>query len=377
MRSALFSIALILAGLGWGAQGMAANAVPSCRLDNADSASVKKAIQLAAATYKQIGRPLPFQSVSLNDDEPMPGALRVYIIKDANKNALSPSGCSSLPPTKDNELDALSVRGGCRLTSADAMEVRCSAEAVHIFADTGNKTNRESPALLYVLAHELGHLYQRQSGEYSGAAEVIDLKADRAAKLVQLQTSCDPTSVQKEQEADELALGVLKLTLGNHPYRETTFSERGSVYWNIDLLALASDRWMDASLQREFISRPKLHPSFEPTEFPTSKGKVKSNARRFVCDVLSKHSGRIFYPGKSTTHPPVEQRLQRIAEVLRSVAASLPNTGGSTQFAPVARLQGDLSPIFTQIYRETGVYLDAEHNEVCTLVNSPVAPSCK
>jgi hypothetical protein len=228
-----------------------------------------------------------------------------------------------------------------------------------------------------VLAHELGHLYQRQSGEYSGRTEVIDLKGDRAAKLAQLQASCDPTSVQQEQEADELALDVLKLTLGKPPYREITFSERGSVYWNIDLLALASDRWMEASLQREFISRPKLHPSFEPTEFPTPQETVKKNARRFVCDVLSKHSGRIFYPGKSTTHPPVEQRLRRIAEVLRPVAASLPNAGGSTPFAPVARLQSDLSPIFTQIYRETGVYLEAEHNEVCTIVNAPTLPSGK
>ncbi|WP_244788354.1 hypothetical protein [Cupriavidus pauculus] len=356
---------------------MAADAPPACRLDNAYAPMVKSAIDRAAAAYKQHGRSLPFQAVSVNDVGSSSAGLRVYIIKDSSKDATSPSSCKLRAPTKDDELDALSVRGGCVLTSADAMEIRCSAQATRIFSDTGNKLNRESPALLYVLAHELGHLYQRESGDYSGRAEVIDLKADRAAKLAQLQSSCDPASVNREREADELALDVLKLNLGKPPYRESTFSERGSVYWNIDLLALASDKWQAASLQREFVSRPKLHPSFEPTEFPTPPETVRKNARRFVCDVLSKKNGRILYPGKSTTHPPVEQRMRRIAEVLRPVAASLPDSGGSAQFASIARLQSDLSPIFTQIYRETGVYMEAEHNEVCSIVNAPTPPSCK
>lgn len=125
---------------------------------------------------------------------PRPGTLHVYIVKDSSKTAPGSSGCTLHPPTTNDERDTLSVRGGCLRTSSDAMEVRCSAEAARLFADTGNELDRESPALLYVLAHEFGHLYQRQSGEYIGRVEVIDLKAERGAKLTQLQSSCDPAS---------------------------------------------------------------------------------------------------------------------------------------------------------------------------------------
>ena len=373
----MVTVALMLATLMWAAPAAAAGTPASCRLDSTNAAVVKSTIERAAAAYKQLGRTLPFQAVSVNAAAVRAGNLSVFIVKDANKDGVNAAGCSTHAVTNDDELDDRSVRGGCVLTSADAMEIRCSAQAVSIFSDVGSRRDIESPALLYVLSHELGHLYQKQAGEYSGRAEVINLSDDRAHKLSQLQSSCDPVSSQNEREADELALEVLKLSLGKPPYREPTFTERGSVYWNIDFLALASQKWTETSLQREFISRLKLHKSFEPTEFPTAQATVKANAHRFVCDVLTQKSGRILYPGKSTTHPPVETRLQRIAEVLRPVAQALPNTGGSTQFAPVARLQADLSPILTQIYRETGVYLEAEHNEVCTIVNASTPPSCR
>ena len=349
---------------------------PTCRLEGADSALIQSAVLRSAAAYKQLGRELPFQTVSINVSTTPPGALTVFIIKDAVKEATGSKSCSSRNVSSEDELDELSVRGGCVLTSSAAMEMRCSAQAVRLFAAAGGRTDRESPALLYVISHELGHLYQKQSGEYAGRADSIDLRASRAVKLEQLQASCDPASIRTEQQADEFALDVLKLDLSKAPYRETTLSERGSLYWNIDLLALAANDWTKQSAQREFVSRPKLHSAFEPTTFPTPPAVVKANARRFVCEVLTKTNGRVLYPGRSTTHPPMEQRLRRIAEVLQPVAKSLPNTGGSQQFAPVARLQDDLGPIFTTIYEGTGVYLEGVHTEVCTIVNASTPPRC-
>jgi hypothetical protein len=95
------------------------------------------------------------------------------------------------------------------------------------------------------------------------------------------------------------------------------------------------------------------------------------HAKRFVCDVLTKRQGAISYPSKSVTHPPLEQRLRRIAEALRPTAESLPNSGAQENFQPVARLQQDLSPIFTHIYRETGVYLEALQDRICAMANGP------
>lgn len=350
--------------------------IPICRLDNTDRVLVRDTFARAATAFKALGKPLPFEQVKVNEAlAPGEKALVVHIIRDSN--ASSSKDCSERPVKNDEPLDDLSVRGGCLLVAVDSMEIRCSASAVKLFGDIGQKTSRANPALLYVLSHELGHLYQRRMGEYTGRAERIDLAQDKASKLKELQDSCDPSSTRKEEEADAIAVEVLKKLLPAAPYREPMFSDRGSLFWNIDQLALASENWQRTSLEREFISRPTVHKAFEPTEFPTPVKTIEKNAHRFVCDVLTKNAGSIFYPSKSLTHPPAEQRLMRIAEALRPAAMSLPDNSAQTQFKAVARLQGNLSPIFTQIYRETGVYMDAVQSSICTSVNSPQPPKCK
>lgn len=62
--------------------------------------------------------------------------------------------------------------------------------------------------------------------------------------------------------------------------------------------------------------------------------------------------------------------MQRVAEALRPFAAGLPRTGGKEEYKPVAVLQEQLSDIFTFMYRETGVYMEAVQGEICTRVNS-------
>jgi hypothetical protein len=120
-----------------------------------------------------------------------------------------------------------------------------------------------------VLSHELAHLHQRQVGAYAGGVEPIELKLDREAKLSSLREACDPVSTRREEEADEIALQVLIRLLAQPPYRETILSECGSLYWNIDLLALGSDAWQKHVIEREAISQPTMHASFDPSQFPT------------------------------------------------------------------------------------------------------------
>lgn len=281
------------------------------------------------------------------------------------------------PVESDQPLDSLSVRGGCILVAVGHMEIRCSTSAIRIFGDVGQKIDRANPSLLYVLSHELGHLYQRRVGEYAGRAERIDLTLDRASKLKNLQDSCDPTSTRKEDEADVIAVEVLRQTLALAPYREPLFSDRGSLYWNIDQLVLTSNAWQTATLEQEFMSQPAVHKTFVPTEFPTPPKTVDSNALQFVCDVLTKTKGSIYHPLRSLTHPPVELRLGRIAEALQPIAKKLPDNSAQRQFTPIAQLQTDLGPIFTHIYRETGIYMEAVQASICTQVNAPTPPNCK
>lgn len=352
--------------------------IPACRLDDSGKEALRAVLMSSRAAFKAMGKALPFEDVVVNGAA-VTGrpTLTAFIVKDASATSVTTQGCAQGEPRSDEALDVISVRGGCVLVAVDRMEIRCSASAVRLFSDMGGKAGRVNPALLYVLSHELGHLYQRRVGQYTGRAEKLDLKLDRATKLQELQDSCDPASTKKEDEADALSVSVLARELTKAPYVEPAFSERGSLYWNIDLLNLASDAWTKASLEREFISQPTVHKSFVPTEFPTPTKTVDANARRFVCDVLTRTKGSILYPSRSLTHPPVEQRLRRIAEALQPIAKALPDNSGQRQFAPVARLQTNLSPIFTQIYKETGVYMEAVQARICTMVNAPEPPRCR
>lgn len=371
--------AVVLVGLA--VTHLAANAqvMPPCRLDSASASLVAQTVERAAQAYRTLGKSLPFDTITVN--RPLgPGvdhSLAVYVISDAAVEGVNASGCSSRQAAKDEPLDKLSVRGGCVVVATGKPELRCSSKAVALFSNIGSKPGRANPALLYLLAHELGHLHQRQVGEYEGRAARIDLTLPRASKLQALQSSCDPASTKREEEADALAVEVMKRLLPKPPYQEPLFSERGSLLWNVDQLVLAANEWQRVSLEQEFISRPAVHKSFVPTEFPTPASTVQANARKFVCDVLGGTKGSVIHPLQSTTHPSLDQRIRRVAEAMKPIAASLPNDTSRTQFESVAQLQSQLSPIFNQIYRETGVYMEAMQSAVCTMVNAPTQPTCK
>jgi hypothetical protein len=371
MRRAWVFAVLTLAALYLASPARAADRIPPCRLDDSSKAVVAQTLRRALEAYRLLGNVLAIDTVEVNPSTPSAEAvLSAFVVLDAAQDKVTPKGCATTTVAKDDVLDSLSVRGGCVVVAIDLMEIRCSSGAVEIFANVGQRSERANPALLYVLAHELAHLYQRRTGEYAGRTERIELNWNPAAKIELLRAACDPVSVRREEEADAMSLQVLTLLLPAAPYREPLFSERGSLYWNIDQLALASDAWQKTAIEREFISQPRLHPAFVPTEFPAPQTAIERNARRFVCDVLTKRQGVVLYPGKSVTHPPLEQRPRRIAETLRPVAAKLPAGGVPQDFEPLARLQQDLSPIFTHIYRETGVYLEAVENKICTAVNA-------
>ncbi|TKB88262.1 MAG: hypothetical protein E8D43_00110 [Nitrospira sp.] len=349
-----------------------AQAPPSCRLDAEGGSAVATTVRLAMNAYKALGKQLPFDEVIVNPEE-IPRAansLIVYVVTDASIGAVGKDGCIVNRPAliSGDEIDLISVRGGCS-ASAGKIEVRCSSEAVQMFGRQGDRPGLANPALLYVLAHELGHILQRRPGEYAGRVEAIDLNQSQSAKLEALRESCEPGLTKAEEDADSLAVQVLAMLLPDPPYRETLFSPRGSVLWGADQLNLAANSWRKTSLEREFISLPKPHKSFVPTEFPTPLRIVQANAKKFVCEVLTRKSGVINYPGRATSHPSLEVRIQRVAEALRSTAAGLPKTGAQQEYRSVAVLQEQLSDIFTFIYRENGAYLEAVQSEVCTRVN--------
>ncbi|ROZ74953.1 hypothetical protein [Ramlibacter sp. WS9] len=363
------ALALVLATAG----GIAyAQAPPTCRMDAEGGKVAAATIRLALKAYEALGKPLPIDDVAANPARPSGmRSLAVYVVTDASGSTVGKDGCVAKEPAliRGEELDTVSVRGGC-VASARGLEVRCSSAAVQMFGKQGSRPGLSNPALLYLLAHELGHILQRRPGEYAGRVEPIDLALPQAGKLMLLRESCEPGMTKAEEDADRLAVQVLARLLPEPPYREPMFSARGSVLWGADQLNLAANTWRKTSLEREFISQSKPHKSFLATEFPTPAKSVQANAKRFVCDVLTKKSGVINYPGRAATHPVLEVRIQQVAETLRPLAAELPQAGARQEYQPVAVLQEQLSGIFSFMYRENGVYLQAVQGAICTRVNS-------
>jgi predicted secreted protein len=347
--------------------------IPPCRYEDRHSELVQKTAARIIASYRDIGKDLAIEQISVNPRSPSsnPKSLRVLVVTDAAENGVDNAGCITRAIKRDDTLDALSIRGGCFVLSASPPEIRCSAGAITLFSEKKVEDGPENPALPYVIAHELGHVAQRRLGEYSGRIEVLNMADSNTVKIEQLRERCAPTNTDREQEADDYSLSILSRILGKAPYREPVFNEQGSLYWNIDLLALAADRWQASIAEREFMSTPRVDKVFEPEEFPMPAEKTKASARNFVCQVLGKKSGKLGVPTISATHPPPEQRLRHIAEVLKPVAQLLPRTGGHKDFVPFARTQQDTSAIFTFMYRETGVYVEALNKEICTLINAP------
>ncbi|KAF1720185.1 hypothetical protein [Pseudoxanthomonas wuyuanensis] len=350
-----------------------AEPVPSCRLDQPGAQVAASITRLAIQGYARLGHPLPFQQVIANPDHQTstPQALRIYVIKDGSVDAVGADGCltGTMALTVGEELDPISVRGGC-IAAAGRMEIRCSSQAVQMFGKQGTRPGLANPALLYVLAHELGHLLQRRPGEYAGRVEPIELAQSQPAKLDILRESCEPGLTGAEEEADRLAVQVLAALVPEPPYRERLFSSKGSMLWAVDQLNMAAIQWRSATLEREFISQPTPHKSFVPTVFPTPAETIDTNAKTFVCEVLTGTTGVIHYPGRATTHPVLEVRMQRVAEVLRVLAAQSPGTGAEQEYQPISILQEQLSDILTFMYRETGVYLEAVQDAICSRVNS-------
>lgn len=353
-------------------------ATPPCRFDVSLNEPVRVTLSHGMEVFKVEKLTLPFDQVAVNSETPVPpGWLHVEIVKDAAKGQVDQTGCQRNGKDSKGEgpLDQFSVQGGCYVSGGQPNLLRCSAGAVHSFMTGSSATRPGSPALLYVLAHELAHFHQNRRGEFSGKIETVDLHKPKALKLQQLERNCAPALITKEEEADNLALTVLRKRLPDAPYKEPLFSAKGSMYWNIDRIRLAASECDKLNGLRLELSDVKVHRTFDPNRnitLPASITLVKSASRRFVCDVLKSSKGIIRYPARQSTHPSPVARLRKIADILGGSAAEMSEAGSAEAYQPIANLQAGVSPIFAFFDREFGIYIEEVYSEVCSVVNGGV-----
>ena len=138
-------------------------ATPPCRFDVSLNEPVRVTLSHGMEVFKVEKLTLPFDQVAVNSETPVPpGWLHVEIVKDAAKGQVDQTGCQRNGKDSKGEgpLDQFSVQGGCYVSGGQPNLLRCSAGAVHSFMTGSSATRPGSPALLYVLAHELAHFHQ-------------------------------------------------------------------------------------------------------------------------------------------------------------------------------------------------------------------------
>ena len=291
-------LAVAVSLLAWSGPG-GTEPIPECRLDDRFNDEVAQALDDAIGAFRDLGEPLGFDAALANPRGQGVGddRLRLFVVLDAAEACTGRAGDPSKP-------DSHRVLGGCVVVSTTVPEIRCSSDALRVFAEGSDGRESLNPSLLYVLAHELAHLRQGRRGEFAGRTERITLDQSVADKIARLRRYCDPVLLTREEAADELAFAAMRRLLPEPPYRNALLSERGAMYWNIDRIALAAEQWQSLELeQSDPGADAALHPAFNPTEFPTPSQTTVENARVFVCDVLTGQRGEVLFPVRSRSHP--------------------------------------------------------------------------
>ncbi|HEY0140820.1 MAG TPA: hypothetical protein VGF48_07985 [Thermoanaerobaculia bacterium] len=324
---------------------------PACRFDDSLAAEVRNAATLV------LGEP-----IAVNAQEAS-GTIRIEIVRDA--------ACGKKTP------DQWTVAGGVCLANPETRTVRCSANALSALTTLDRRAKRASPALLYVIAHELAHLEQKKAGAFTGSMAMIALASSEEAKWRALRRVCEepPAGRELEEAADQAALKVLQRAADRKEYRDPLLSPRAAVYTITDRLRLAAHEL--AQFEGPSMPRPAaLEETFEPT--PES---VARTARLLLCEIRNGKKGVLALPNVPGSHPDEPTRLFAIATVLRERARELPSKNDLPpelpDLQPVSDVVSSLGDITAVMHRQEKELYEQLWPHLCeTWLNPQRWPDC-
>lgn len=306
------------------------SATPACRLQEELAAQVRQAATAALRAWPddERGAAPRFRGVMVNPMSDTAGSLAVEIVSDADADAVDLHGCirpDTLSATGLNRPDPWTVLGVCTADAVQGNRIRCSADALRALTRKDQAAKRPSPALLYLLAHEIAHLYQGKPAAFAGPALTLDLGAARSTRLRQMRPLCqaeESGQLTLEAKADQKALAVLEAVLPSNAYRKPLLSPHSSLY-----ALVAEIRDAAAELTRwESGEKAPLTPPVAlrlQTLEPDSEN-IARTATRLLCEVFGDEGGRVLLPNTPGSHPTAAARLSEISSRLRKKAAELP-----------------------------------------------------
>jgi hypothetical protein len=288
------------------------------------------------------GRTLPISARDVQVNAPAPDGLTFLLIRDGAVGHVDARGClqTEAPAGPEGILDPLSVDQVC---DALGRRIRCSADGIASLRIDARPLDM-SPALLFLVAHELAHVALGHSGRFGEPLGALSLSLDRQTKLKVLGNQCrkDVDELRKEIAADELAQSALAELLTEPPFLEPVAGRGGSLTFSAARIrheAAALDRW-----GRRRVGAPS--------------DKVLSLGKGALCTVLRARTGGVALPPLGGAHPHGERRLANLSARLRGAAAKVSNNRAFVDPSHPGSKIGN----FTDLVRDMGA-IDAAMDE--------------
>ncbi len=363
---------------------------PRCRRDETLREDVQGALTRILNALRRSRAPVtwegggavPFQSIAINDGGVDTGMLHVELVRDAARDAVDAEGCPRGEPASadSGERDERSVDALCQaLPVAGVGIIRCSAEGLAALTAEDRRRQRSSPALIYVLAHELSHLVHGDGRSFLPAAQVVDLAVPASAKWNVVTLGCDPRSKRTaatlayERRADEDAMKVLEdLVLADaagDPPQDAAVSI-ASASMSVWIAAESVQRWARRWEHGAMLPRAIVEAPLAPDD-----AYVRWSVDRVLCDILTETHGYVIVPTFNGTHPSEPERLAlistgfaRVAPRFHPVAGALPDH--------VQEMTARLGGINAVVDQQQRAYYEAFGTTLCSRTDRNDRPDC-
>jgi hypothetical protein len=317
-----------------GAMAPAVAHPPPCRLDSGAAEAVRGLGRKVLAIYART-HSLPAREVQVNAFSGE--GLSFLLVRDARAGQTDAQGCivpDRAGAAARGSLDPWSVDEVC---AAEKREIRCSANAVESLRVQGASLDA-SPALLFIVAHELAHVALGHPGRFGETLGVLDLGLASDEKIAVLAKLCGtkPAVLAHERAADELAQSALSEILVEPPFLEPAAGWGGSLTFSAARIRRETEALDAWGLRR----------------VGAAAGSKISLDGGTLCALLRARTGGATLPALGGTHPQGERRVADLSARLRAAAARMGNAPlvdathpGSAMgnFPDLARTVGDIS----------------------------------
>jgi hypothetical protein len=243
----------------------------------------------------------------------------------------------------------------CRALGGSASpQIECDAVALAALAgDRSAGETEDSPALFFVLAHELGHIATGAAGTFVEDGVYIDSKSPRDIRSADMGLACGSASsdLESESRADSWARAALDAALDGDRFGAGALGSRGARTSAVGAIRAAADRFMERQRPKDVMVVWNMS-SLRAIDLTDND--LRAGAMTAHCDITRITTGRILVPTPGNTHPSTLERLAKISKALAASNAARPPDATS----PLSQ-DGNMADLL-KVVEVTGAQLDDE-----------------